>query len=174
MKKLIFTIVAIVAVYFAAFAKTYTASKACIEHIKKYESCSLISYPDANGYSIGWGHHTADVKPNQRITQKQADKYLAEDIKTAEKYANLLIKSLPYKFNFSQGFFDGLVSLVYNCGYGGVKSTKFYSALNRCRVKNGAMNENDFTYTVSFVKNTNITANGHKARRSAEMKMMLK
>jgi lysozyme len=158
---------------FIANAKTYVASQNCINHIKKYETCSLTSYPDADGYSIGWGHHTPDVKANQKISQKKADEYLAADIATAEKYANALLKSLPYKFNFSQGFFDGLVSLVYNCGYGGVKKTKFYSALNRCRVKNGVMNKSDFNYTVSFVRSTNITGEGHKPRRKAEMNMML-
>lgn len=158
---------------FCASAKTYTVSNNCINHIKKYETCSLVAYPDADGYSIGWGHHTADVRKGQKISQAKADAYLASDIKTAEKYANLLISSLPYKFNFSQGFFDGLVSLVYNCGYGGVKNTKFYSTLNRCRVKNGKMNESDYTFTISFVKYTNITAPGHKVRRRAEMNMML-
>ena len=158
---------------FCASAKTYTASSNCINHIKKYEKCSLVAYPDAGSYSIGWGHHSADIKKGQRITQAEADEYLAADIKAAEKYANLLISALPYKFKFSQGFFDGMVSLVYNCGYGGVKKTKFYSTLNRCRVKNGKINESDYTFTISFVKNTNITAPGHKARRHAEMNMML-
>ena len=172
MKKVIFIFISLVFA-FTANAKTYTASQNCVDHIKKFETCSLTSYPDAGGYSIGWGHHTANVKANQKITQATADAYLVSDIRIAEKYANILLKSLPYKFEFSQGFFDGLVSLVYNCGYGGVKNTKFYSALNRCRVKNGKMNESDFTYTVSFVRTTNITAAGHKPRRRAEMNMML-
>lgn len=164
----------LLAICFVTNAKTYRASTECINHIKKYEQCSLTSYPDANGYSIGWGHHTASVKRGQCISQKQADAYLVSDVKTAEKYANILISSLPYKFEFSQGFFDGLVSLVYNCGYGGVKKTKFYAALGRCRVKNGKMNKSDYDFTVSFVKNTNITSPGHKVRRRAEMNMMMK
>ena len=172
MKKVIFIFISLVFA-FTANAKTYTASQNCVDHIKKFETCSLTSYPDAGGYSIGWGHHTKDVKANQKISQARADAYLVSDIRIAEKYANMLLKSLPYNFEFSQGFFDGLVSLVYNCGYGGVKNTKFYSALNRCRVKNGKMNESDFTYTVSFVRTTNITAAGHKPRRRAEMNMML-
>ena len=172
MKKVIFIFISLVFA-FTVNAKTYTASQNCIDHIKKFETCSLTAYPDAGGYSIGWGHHTSDIKANQTITQAKADAWLAADIKDAEMYANLLLKSLPYKFEFSQGFFDGLVSLVYNCGYGNVKNTKFYAALNRCRVKDGKMNESDFNYTVSFVRTTNITAAGHKPRRRAEMNMML-
>ena len=127
MKKIYFVFICI-ALTFTANAKNYVASKNCINHIKKYEKCSLTSYPDAGGYSIGWGHHTSSVKANQKITQKQADAYLVSDVKEAEMYANMLIKSLPYKYKFSQGFFDGLVSLVYNCGYSGVKNTKFYTS----------------------------------------------
>lgn len=171
MKKIYFVFICI-ALAFTANAKNYVASKNCINHIKKYEKCSLTSYPDAGGYSIGWGHHTSSVKANQKITQKQADAYLVSDVKEAEMYANMLIKSLPYKYEFSQGFFDGLVSLVYNCGYSGVKNTKFYTLLNRCRVKNGNMNKEDFNYTVSHVSTTRITHKGHKIRRKDEMKMM--
>ena len=171
MKKIVLILVGF-AIVFCSYSKTYSISEKGIKHIKKYENCSLTAYKDAGGYSIGWGHHTSDVKAGQKISQKQADQYLKEDLKEAEKYANLLISKLTYKYEFSQGFFDGLVSLVYNCGYGGIKNSKFYSLLNKCRVKDGKMNESDYVYTISFVKSTNISNPGHKERRIAEMNMM--
>lgn len=151
----------------------YKASTTIIEHIKKHESCKLTAYWDSNGYSIGWGHHSKNVKKGQKITQAKADALLREDIKSAEAAAKRLIKALPYKYNFSQAFFDGLVDCIYNCGEGGVKNSDFYNRLKRCRVKNGKMNESDYTYTIAAVKHLRAPSKGHKTRRYEVHKMML-
>ena len=143
------------------------------EFIKKQETLQLTAYWDSNGYSIGWGHHGSDVKKNMRITKVQANKYFDKDIKLIEDAANRLIKNLPYKYNFSQGFFDGLCSLVYNAGEGGVQRSEFYKRLQRCRVKNGVMNQNDLNYSIAGVKTSRISCKGHVSRRYDEHKMML-
>ena len=82
----------------------YTLSSNGEEHIKSLEKWSLTSYWDANGYSIGYGHHGKDVKKNQRISQTQAEKLSSEDVKEAQDGANRLIASLPYKYKFNQSF----------------------------------------------------------------------
>lgn len=171
MKKTAFLLLTL-ATFLPLEANNMKASPKCVEHIKKYEKCSLTAYKDGNGYTIGWGHHTPQVTPNMTITQKQADKWLAEDIAEAEKYANHLIKSLPYNYNFSQGFFDGLVSLIYNCGCGNIKNSKFFNTLKKCRVTKGTMNRTDYAFTISLVRNTCTTANGHRKRRADEARMM--
>lgn len=117
---------------FSVFA--YNASITCINHIKYHETCQLTAYWDSNGYSIGWGHHSSDIKKGMKISQSKADSYLKQDIKIAEDGAKRIINSLPYKYQFTQSFFDGLVDLVYNCGEGGVKSSNFYQRLMKCRV----------------------------------------
>lgn len=171
MKKLTLIISIILTVTVAS--AQYKMSSNCKRHIQKYEKCSLVAYPDAGGYSIGWGHHS-NVTKGQKITQKQADIYFEQDCKVAENYANWLLKQLPYKYRFSQGFFDGLASLVYNAGVGGVKRSPFYQRLTRCRVSKGSINSSDFTYTLAAVKTSCISATGHKERRVAEYAMMMK
>ena len=151
----------------------YTISNTGKQFIKDQEKCVLTAYWDSNGYSIGWGHHGSDVKKNMRITKAQANKYFNEDIKAIEAAANRLIKNLPYKYKFSQGFFDGFVSFTYNCGEGGVRNSEFYKRLKRCRVKNGKMNQNDINYALSAIKKK-ISAPGHKDRRLNEYKLMSK
>ena len=41
----------------------------------------MVAYPDANGYSIGWGHHGSDVTKGMKINQATADSYFEKDIK---------------------------------------------------------------------------------------------
>lgn len=146
-------------------------SNAGKELIKQHEKCSLVAYWDSDGYSIGYGHHKKNVYKGMKITQAQANRYFNEDIKEVEDMANFLLKN--YKCKFSQGFFDGLCDLIYNCGIGNVKKSDFYKRLGRCRIKNGKINENDFNFTVAAVKTMCITAKGHIARRHTTHKLML-
>ena len=141
--------------------------------IKNKETCVLIAYWDSNGYSIGWGHHGSDVKKGMKISKAQADKFFNKDIKEIEASANRLLKLLPYKYAFSQNFFDGLCSFVYNCGENGVQKSEFYKRLKRCRVRNGVINKNDLNYSIASVKTSRISAPGHKSRRYDEHKLML-
>lgn len=151
----------------------YSISNNGKQFIKNQEKCVLTSYWDSNGYSIGWGHHGKDVKKNMRISKAQANKYFNEDIKNIEAAANRIIKSLPYKYKFSQNFFDGLCSLVYNTGEGGVMKSEFYKRLKSCRVKNGKINKNDLNFTIAGVKTSRISCKGHISRRYDEHKLML-
>ena len=132
------------------------------------------AYEDAGGWSIGYGHHGSDVYKGMMITQDEANKYFEKDILKFKGCVKRLIESLPYKYEFSQGFIDGLYSLVYNCGESGVKNSTFYQRLVKCRVVNGVMNVDDFNYTVAGVKQSKISSPGHVKRRHAEHLLMLK
>ena len=171
MKKIL--TVFIIALISSISAFGYSISQKGINHIKSHESCKLVAYWDSNGYSIGYGHHAKDVHKGMRISQAQANRYLVQDIKEAEEAARRLITELPYKYKFSQGFFDGLVDMIYNGGIGGVKNSEFYRRLKNCRVRNGVMNKNDYNYTCAAVKNFRISHPGHKVRRAKTVKMML-
>ena len=151
----------------------YTISSKGKLFIKNQETCVLTAYWDSNGYSIGWGHHGSDVKKGMKISKAQADKFFNKDIKEIEASANRLLKSLPYKYTFSQNFFDGLCSFVYNCGESGVQKSEFYKRLKRCRMRNGVINKNDLKYSIASVKTSRISAPGHKFRRYDEHKLML-
>lgn len=154
-------------------AKTYTISEEGIQMIKGFEKCVLTAYPDAGSWSIGYGHHTAEVYEGMKITQAQADKYFEADIKSCASSIKRLLSALPYEYDFSQGFIDGLFSLVYNCGEGGVKRSVFYQRLMNCRVIDGVMNESDFNFTVAGVKLTQAKTKHHVERRHKEHLMML-
>lgn len=171
MNKIFTTIILTLCVTLSSFA--YNISNKGIQHIKTHESCSLIAYWDSNGYSIGYGHHGKDIKKGMKITQSKANQYLLIDIRDAEVAARRLISQLPYKYKFSQNFFDGLVDLVYNCGEAGVKNSTFYKRLSKSRVNNGVFNKADYYYTLSAVKTLRISAKGHIKRRNNTYKMMI-
>src|SRR5574344_1479428 len=88
------------------------ASNKLIQALKIFEGCKLKSYVDCAGVlTIGYGH-TLGVKPNQTITQEQADTLLKGDLLPAEKYVDSLGVCK------TQGQFDALVDFVFNLGCG--------------------------------------------------------
>lgn len=85
--------------------------QAGVNLIKDFEKCRLEAYKCPAGvWTIGYGH-TAGVKPGDKITQAQADAYLAADL---EKYEAKVNKYDTY--HWSQNEFDALVSFTYNIG----------------------------------------------------------
>lgn len=93
-------------------------SETGIDLIKKFEGCRLTAYkPVATEkyYTIGYGHYGADVAPNMKITQEQADAFLVSDLKRFEESVNAT------KMILNQNQFDALVSFTYNCGAGNLK-----------------------------------------------------
>lgn len=85
--------------------------------IKTFEGCRLQSYQDSGGvWTIGYGH-TSGVMPGQTITQQQADEFLKQDLKNAEKY----VGQYDHIYHFNQEQFDSLVSFTYNAGAGNLK-----------------------------------------------------
>ena len=107
-----------------------------INLIKKYESCSLSVYADANGYpTVGWGHllsksrtYTANkalsdadskkelvsagLSSTSSITQSKADQLLTDDIAVAKGKVNAKNEEVYNKMSKNQ--FDALVSLTFN------------------------------------------------------------
>lgn len=163
----------------------YKISKNCIKLIKKYEGCRLTAYyfkDNKTGKSekfktIGYGHviYPGDNTPD-KITQEQAENLLQKDLNNIYvPAANKLLKEINPKFKVTQGFFDGFVSLIYNCGPDGIRKSEFWKRLKNCRFdKNGNININDYEYMLAAVKTTRISSAGHKIRRKAEYNLMRK
>ena len=81
----------------------------CYVMIARFEGCKLKAYKCAGGvWTIGYGH-TKGVNEGDRITQRQADDYLHEDITEVQ---NIVDKYLP----LTQGQYDALVSFIFNVG----------------------------------------------------------
>lgn len=85
-----------------------------IELIKQFEGIGgkpvLTAYRDADGYSIGYGHH--GVSAGTVISAERAEELLQQDIAWAERTV------ARYCSGLSQHQFDALVSLCYNIGSG--------------------------------------------------------
>lgn len=158
-------------------AQNMKISQKGIKFIQKVEQCSLERYWDNDAWSIGYGHHMPKgVTQYKKITKSKATQLLKQDLKIAEAAANRIIKQLKWKP--TQEFFDGLVSIIYNCGEEGVKKSVFYNRLINCRSVNGKVNKNDYNFTVAAVKNARIPTNKKYKnsiieRRYLEHKLML-
>lgn len=173
MKKWIFMLVVSM---FSINMNARTLSRAGREFIKNVEQCSLRRHWDNGAWSIGYGHRMPKgTKQYTVINKKQAEALLIEDLRVIEKTANDILKELKWKP--SQSFYDGLVSIIYNCGTSGIYKTDFYKRLKRCRNKNGKVNINDLKYTIAAVKTARIPsgkyADGVRTRRNKEYALML-
>lgn len=133
--------------------------------IKRNEGLSLKAYPDAGGWSIGYGHHSKSVRPGQVISKAQAERYFAEDMVIINQTINKLLAGKPHKF--SQKFIDGLGDLLFNCGENSVRRSKFYARLGRCR------NDKDLKYVCAAVRSHAVRAAGHVERRKKTLAMMI-
>lgn len=91
-----------------------------IELIKRFEGFKERAYLCPAGvWSIGYGH-TSGVHEGQTCTREKAEKWLQEDLKSAEAAVSVLNTARPLR----QDEFDALVSFVYNLGTGNfMKST---------------------------------------------------
>lgn len=150
--------------------------------IKNFEKCELSCYR-INGESfntIGWGHQIKSSDPKwlrrmtvgERINQKTADELFRKDMEEVNSHINYMLNTLPHDFTYTQGFIDGLGSLVYNCGLSNIMNSTFWQRLKSCRSHRGSINEDDLEYTLAAVKTTYVIMNGHKIRRLEEYKIM--
>lgn len=87
-------------------------SQTGLKLIEEFEGCRLTAYQDSVGvWTIGYGH-TKGVKRGQVITKEQAEHYLAQDVKNAEKN----VSSFDSTYHWNQNQFDALVSFAFNLG----------------------------------------------------------
>lgn len=100
----------------ASAASSMKASANIIEYIKAKEGCRLTAYKltGETNWTIGYGHSDGSVKEGQTITQEEADKLFADDLKKFETAVNGYIDR--YGLTMNQNKFDAIVSLTYNCG----------------------------------------------------------
>lgn len=128
------------------------------------ESCSLKAYPDSAGWSIGYGHHGADVYEGMKITSSQAKEYLKVDVAQAESCIDRNFKGIT----LNQNEFNALVSMAYNRGCGGLVSSDVYK-----KIKEGNRTEAAQIWLKSGVteKGTGKTLGGLVTRRAHEAAM---
>lgn len=100
-------------------------SPAGIALIKKFEGLSLVPYfCPGRVLTIGYGH-TKTTKPGMKITAKQAEDLLKEDLKYYEKAVTDLVRS-----PITQNQLDALVCFTFNVGVGNFKRSTMLKHLN--------------------------------------------
>ena len=100
-------------------------SKKGIDLIKRFEGCRLKAYKCPAGvWTIGYGH-TNNVRPDDIITQTDADELLNNDFKVHEENVKRVVK-----IALTQNQFDALVSFEYNVGYGAFANSTLLKLLN--------------------------------------------
>lgn len=156
----------------------YTVSDNGKEFIKNHEDLRLQAYndPTPEKRSIGWGHQLLLNENYETISKSKAEQLFESDIKKVESSVNRLLKNTNKKFKYTQGFIDGLASMIYNCGEYGVSTTDFYQRLLKCRYDDNELNninEEDLNFTLAAVKTSKVFCEGHKIRRANEYKLML-
>ena len=101
------------------------ASRILIDKVKEFEGLRLRAYRDSGGKpTIGYGH-TLGVKMGQRITERQAEEMLRQDLWVAGRFANT-IKEIN-----TQGRYDAVVSFIFNLGVGSFKRSTLYRRILR-------------------------------------------
>ena len=99
--------------------------------IRQWEGCRLSAYPDpASGgepWTIGYGHTGPQVKPGQRITLEQAERWLLEDLATAEA---AVVRLLQPPAGMSQRQREALTSFCFNVGSGALAGSTLRRRLN--------------------------------------------
>lgn len=139
--------------------------------IKKFETLQLTSYriKGENSNTIGWGHKINSDDPiwlrrkwvGEKITKEQADEIFRNDIENfvepaLNRIADELLENDINPNYVRQSVWDGLASLIFNCGEQGVKTTEFYQYFKVGK----------FDKAISLVE--------HKVRRKEEQRIMNK
>ena len=147
--------------------------------IKKFETLQLTSYriKGENSNTIGWGHKINSDDPiwlrrkwiGETITKEQADEIFRNDIENfvepaLNRIADELLENDINPNYVRQSVWDGLASLIFNCGEQGVKTTEFYQYFKVGK----------FGKAISLVDGTKVFLNGHKVRRKEEQRIMNK
>lgn len=88
--------------------------------IEGWEGCILTAYkmPGEKLFTIGYGHTGTEVTEGMTITQAEASRIFAEDLKKYEKWTYTYA---PGKFA-TQNEFDALLSYCYNAGPGALQT----------------------------------------------------
>lgn len=145
--------------------------------IKQFETLQLTSYriKGETSNTIGWGHKINSDDPiwlrrkwvGEKITKQQAEEIFRKDIEefvepALNRIAAELLENDINPNNVRQSAWDGLASMIFNCGERGVKTTEFYEYFKVGK----------FDKAISMVEETRVYMNGHKTRRQAEQELM--
>jgi lysozyme len=101
-------------------------SKKGLDLLKSFEGLRLVSYRCPVGiWTIGYGT-TQGIKEGMRITEKQAEIFLQQDLYKVEQTIQRLVK-VP----ITQCIFDALAAFIYNVGGSAFEDSTLLNLLNQ-------------------------------------------
>lgn len=106
-------------------AVTRKLTATTLDFLRAREGFRANAYPDAGGYSIGYGRFLGTKPVPSQVTRLQAERWLSED---AQKAADAIVRLVRVPLNQNQ--FDALVSFVYNLGEGALSRSTLLKKLN--------------------------------------------
>ena len=101
--------------------------------LKQFEGVRLTAYKAVSTeqyWTIGYGHYGVDVYEGMKITDKQAEEMLKNDL---IRYENGVNESVTVTLGQNQ--FDALVSFAYNCGVSALKGSYLLNLINMGKFK---------------------------------------
>lgn len=151
---------------------TMQLSQNGLNFIKRHEGCYLYWYElNDGGLTCGYGHWVPHaeaakkgIKKGNKITQKQADDYLRQDMQKFIDHTNAIIKQYGFTGKLSQDQFDALVSYCFNRGPGNAAGT---NGLRQLLKNSKTVAEIGSNFTVYWGSNQ-VYKNGLLNRRKAE------
>ena len=109
----------------AKAADELTVSQECVDLIKKWEGFSAKPYWDYRQWTVGYGTSVPDGKLEEYqtngISKEEAEQQLIEHLKKDGEA--VLAFADKYGLTITQGMFDALVSICYNCGRSWLKES---------------------------------------------------
>lgn len=78
------------------------------------EGFSPVAYPDAGGWSIGYGTHGPNIKEGMTISESTARKWACRRIQEID---DIISSTVPFRISLTKRI--ALTSLIYNIGEGG-------------------------------------------------------
>lgn len=143
------------------------------DHIRKYEKLKLAAYNLNDGrITIGYGHaepeETSTYKVGDKISVKTANKLFIQDMNIAAKGVRRIFeewKEQGINVKLTQNQYDVMVSLAFNMGIEGLRTSKFIQLIKR----------NKLTRAAKQIKKTGISDNypGLEDRRKDEYKIFI-
>lgn len=100
-------------------------SSSALGTLTTLEGFSETPYPDAGGWSIGFGHYMGSSPTIEHVTREEATEILREDVRTAERAVRAGVSS-----PLTQNEFDALTLLAYNIGSGAFAGSTLVKLLN--------------------------------------------
>lgn len=143
------------------------------DHIRNHEKLKRVAYTIGDGMiTIGYGHAKptldSEYKVGDRISVKTANKLFVEDMNIAAKGVRRIFeewKEQDINIKLTQNQYDVLVSLAFNMGIEGLRTSKFIQLLKK----------NKITEAAKKIKTTGIENNfpGLEKRRIEEYKRFI-